>query len=120
MTCRLKLNDRSGLLEENEDAFEREPRSVVAGYVVADEDQRLVGFGPTPEAALRSVEEEDAGSPGLVVLPATADLLEETERTGPDGPTWLTFDLDGCEVACLEAEIDETSEMDWSDDDGFQ
>jgi hypothetical protein len=78
----------------------------VAGYVVADEYNRLVGFGATPEEALGSVEEEDANSSELLVLSATARLLEETELTGPNGPTWLTVDFHGREVACLEEEID--------------
>jgi hypothetical protein len=77
----------------------------VAGYVVVNDDQCVIGAGSTEDAALASVH-DDEGDPTLwVVLPATERLLAEFDETGD--PTWLTIYIEDEEVACLEEERDE-------------
>lgn len=75
-----------------------------AGFIAYDDEvHAVIGAGTTAEEARAEAEHADPTA-AVVVLPATAALIADFRETGD--PTWLTVDVGGLEVACLEEERD--------------
>lgn len=82
-----------------------------AGYIVFDEDALIVGWGPTLNEAMNSVQDEDK-SLDLMNHAASSLLLSEIAECGPDSVSWLTCEVDGGgELAIDESEQQEADEL---------